>query len=400
MRKDFFEEEVICGYRVTKEMKRIWGIQLDLLEIFMDVCNRNNLQYFASYGTLLGAVRHKGFIPWDDDIDITMPRKDFEQLKIIANKEFKHPYFFQTSENDPEHFMAGICNLRNSNTTHIDFLNLGHSCNQGCFIDITALDGVYDDKKKRRRQIKKIEFYKTLLFAKVYGKDFRALYNYSPRVWEMYRLMAKLFSHEFLCRKFNEACGECNFENTNTIGIFTQKTGDYEYRYFDKQIFEQTAMLDFEHLKVPVPRNYECYISTVWDNGMELPPESERKQRHEGLIDTEIPYREYTVPKFTDVFKNIKGKRILLFGAGMMFENYMKKYSRKFRPEYVFDNDKNKWGTFKNGIEVKSPKELVFLYEENTRIIITNIYFKEIGEQLESMGIKEYYVYFQERKYY
>ncbi|MBD8497958.1 LicD family protein [Paenibacillus arenosi] len=399
MRADFFKEEVICDYRVTEKMKRIWAVQLDLLEKFIDVCDRNGLTYFVSYGTLLGAVRHNGYIPWDDDIDIMMPRKDYNLLKLIAEKEFSHPYFFQTPENDPENFTAGGCRLRNSNTTYIEYLNLGHNCNNGCYIDITALDGVFDNKLKRHRQIKRVDRYKSLLYAKVYGKDFVTLFDHSKLQWGTLRFLAKLFPHKWLCQQFDNACSACGFDETTKLGIFTQKNGDYEYRYFDKDIFEQTVKLDFEHINVPIPADYMRYILTVWDKGMELPPLHERKPKHEGFFDTETPYKEHALPIFTDVFKDIKGKRIFLFGAGLMLDDYMKKHGKKYQPEFVFDNDPNKWGTIRHGIVVKNPAELPSLLEENTRLIIVNIYYREIGEQLRKLGINQFYAYLQDRNY-
>lgn len=399
MREDFFKEEIICDYKVTEKMKRVWAVQLDLLEKFMDVCDRNGLKYFATYGTLLGAVRHKGFIPWDDDIDITMPRKDFDKLKLIAENEFEYPYFFQTPENDPENFTAGGCRLRNSNTTYIEFLNLGHFCNNGCYIDITALDGVFDDRQQRSKQLKKIDFYKSLLYAKVYGDNFYELFNYTAQEWEFYRILAKFFPHNWLCKKFNEACSKCSVDNTKQVGIYTQKNGYYEYRFFEKDIFEQTVLLEFEHMLIPVPRKYDLFISTVWENGMDLPPENERKPRHEGFFETNIPYKEYVLPKYTDLFNDIKGKDIIIFGAGKMLEYYMEKHGQKYSPKVVIDNDPNKWGTIKNGVPVQSPQELPMLLQGNERIIIVNIYYREIGEQLERMGITEYYVYLQGRKY-
>lgn len=400
MRENFFNEEIICGFKVTKDMKKLWAIQLDLLEKFIEVCDKHGLKYFASYGTLLGAVRHKGFIPWDDDIDITMPRGDLEKLKVIANHEFKEPYFFQTSENDPEHFMGGIYRLRNTNTTHIDIMNLGHSCNQGCFIDITALDNICDNKKKRKKQIKKIEFYKNLLFAKVYGKDFDTLFDFTSLEWRKLSILSKFYSHKHLCKKFNKATtSENNKGKTKSLAIFTQKTGDYEFRYFDSIIFENSIYMDFEHLKIPVPSQYMSYISTVWDNGIDLPAEYERVYRHSGFIDTDLPYSHYNQSIFTDTFKEIEGKEIILFGAGQMFDYYMKKYGKKFRPKIVFDNDYNKWNTIKSGINIKNPAELPLYVKNNTRIIITNIYYSEIIQQLQDFGIKDYYVYLQGRKY-
>src|SRR3712207_3357568 len=97
MPDSFLEEEIRCGYRVSAQMKRVWAVELDLLAKFVDVCERHELRYFLDSGTLIGAIRHQGFIPWDDDIDVSMPRKDYDKLWEIAQTEFSYPYFFQTT---------------------------------------------------------------------------------------------------------------------------------------------------------------------------------------------------------------------------------------------------------------------------------------------------------------
>ena len=76
-KEDFFLKETRCGFEISEMMKRAWSAELEVLEIVVDICNRNKLQYFADWGTLLGAVRHQGFIPWDDDIDICLKREDY-----------------------------------------------------------------------------------------------------------------------------------------------------------------------------------------------------------------------------------------------------------------------------------------------------------------------------------
>ena len=88
------EKETICGYEVSARMKRIWAMELDMVEKFVEVRRENGLEYMIMGGTLLGAVRHKGFIPWDNDIDILMPRKDFNNLLEIGLEAFKSPLFF------------------------------------------------------------------------------------------------------------------------------------------------------------------------------------------------------------------------------------------------------------------------------------------------------------------
>ena len=89
----FLNEEVRCGYTVTKQMKEVWAVELDMLEKLLSVCKKHDIKIFASGGTMLGAVRHQGFIPWDDDIDMMMFRDDYEKLCKVAQEEFEYPYF-------------------------------------------------------------------------------------------------------------------------------------------------------------------------------------------------------------------------------------------------------------------------------------------------------------------
>ena len=116
--KIFYQEEVRCDYLVNEKMKKIWAIQLDLLNKLLEVCQKHDIKVFAFAGTLLGAVRHKGFIPWDDDVDVCMERKEYERFLEVCNDEFPHPYFLQTALTDKRHF-CGYARLRNSNTTGI-----------------------------------------------------------------------------------------------------------------------------------------------------------------------------------------------------------------------------------------------------------------------------------------
>ena len=94
--EQFLNEEIRYGYTITRQMKEVWAVELDLLNKLLEVCKKHNISVFASGGTMLGAVRHKGFIPWDDDIDMMMFREDYEKLCLVAPLEFRYPYFFQT----------------------------------------------------------------------------------------------------------------------------------------------------------------------------------------------------------------------------------------------------------------------------------------------------------------
>lgn len=112
MDKNFLNSEVRDDYLVTSHTKKLWAVQLNLLKKFKEVCEKNNLKFYLTYGSLLGAIRHNGYIPWDDDIDIAMPREDYDKLKEIAAKEFEDPYFYQTQENELDFFGGGFSRLK------------------------------------------------------------------------------------------------------------------------------------------------------------------------------------------------------------------------------------------------------------------------------------------------
>ena len=150
LRVHFLEPEVRCDHEVTAEVKALWKVELDLLEAFIAICKKHNLRYMAFGGTLLGAVRHHGFIPWDDDIDVCMFREDYDKFLEFAPNELPAGLFLQTAISDPE-YPYGFAKLRNSNTSCIEKTRiLNHHCtNQGIFIDIFPLDPMVKSPEKR-----------------------------------------------------------------------------------------------------------------------------------------------------------------------------------------------------------------------------------------------------------
>ncbi len=136
------EEEIREGYVVAAKMKRVWKVQLDMLAMFDKFCKECGLRYYMDFGTLLGAVRHKGFIPWDDDIDVTMPRPDYQKFLGLAPTWFQHPFFVQNYHTDHhDNRMTSFSRLRNDNTTMIDGAIIPDvNYHQGIFIDIFPLD--------------------------------------------------------------------------------------------------------------------------------------------------------------------------------------------------------------------------------------------------------------------
>jgi hypothetical protein len=147
MDADFLKEEVRGGFLVDAKRKRLWAAMLDMVEVFLDICEKHHLRYFAVGGTLLGAVRHRGFIPWDDDVDLAMPRKDYERFLEVAPAMLPEHLALTNKRNEPDNPHLYFSRIRNRNTTHITKFAQECRINHGVFIDIFPEDGLPTGKK-------------------------------------------------------------------------------------------------------------------------------------------------------------------------------------------------------------------------------------------------------------
>lgn len=386
------EEETIAEYRVPDKMKKIWNVELQMLDLVDVICRKYGISYFMINGTLLGAVRHKGFIPWDDDLDIGMLRKDYDRFLEVAQNEVQSPFVMQNMWTEEDCFFGGYTRLRNSGTTGIQVKELGHKSNQGIWIDILPFDNCTMDERKQQLKDKKIRHAYELLYAKVYGKDCKQFGRLSPWKWKCCRLMASMQSQQALCRRMQSAMMLYTEEETEDIAVFS---GYGNSRILRKVDFQKTVPLEFAGRKLPAPAGYQNYLfMTLGKDYMKYPPIEERKPKHTGIFDPERPYDEY-VKQLTGMFEDVKGKQIILFGSGKMFEDYMQKWGTRYRPAFLVDNDENKWGRKRMGLEIKTPKCILEVPDEKRRLIICSFYYKEIQKQLEEMGINDYRIYVQ-----
>lgn len=287
LRPDFFEGEILCGHYVTPEMKAIWAIMLDLYREFTRVCEANNLFFFAAYGTALGAVRHNGFIPWDDDLDVMMPRSDYNRLAKLAS-EFKHPYFLQNVETDPEYGYA-IQRLRNSNTTLIVEPFKYCKFNHGIFIDINVLDEVEPSEYVNRRNTIK-EF--IMQGSARMRKDHPHKDAHSIEVMQKYlddsKSAADIYNsiHALSCRLEGQHTGYIS--NIN-VPVYAP-----ERNIFPSNIVDDYAILKFEGTDMRVPIGYMTYLEILYGkNYMEMPSDEIKKSAHTLDAYPEIPYKKY-----------------------------------------------------------------------------------------------------------
>lgn len=300
----FLNEEVRCGYTVTKQRKEVWAVELDLLQEFMRVCNKYGLKYCADGGTLLGAIRHHGFIPWDDDLDIAMLRSDFEKLNEVAPAEFK-AIFWQTEETD-KGSARGHAQLRNSDTTGIIKTEYerqrNNNFNQGIFIDIFPFDTVVDDEEKLAEQdLKRMELltkYREILDSGDY-------FYYKPWVDEVGKRHFNLkkacrhFKHKLLRDSYvpiyNQFIKEItrynDIDNSKYVADLCMPLPIKRIRRF-RADFDNLKEVDFEFLEIPVFANYDRNLKMLYGNDYMTPINT--NSEHGGLIlDTNKSYKWY-----------------------------------------------------------------------------------------------------------
>ncbi len=279
---------------IPDKRKRIWNIQLELLDIFDELCRKHDLTYFFFAGSLLGAVRHQGFIPWDDDIDVVMPRKDYEKLSRAEFKEIRAPYFLLTKDTVEDGVYACI-KLMKENTTFIEkngvFLNAASS-HQGICIDIVPLDGFPLKRSVRIKQFLKQKIYFHLANQLVFN-------NRPPSSFKQY--LVKLFGpfSKRYCRKKGRSRCIQQFEKQRMAASWDESEWIIDSGHnnvFPKALFESITYLDFEGRKVPAPANYDQVLKKLYGNYWELPePKFRLITDHEAMgyiVDPDISYSD------------------------------------------------------------------------------------------------------------
>lgn len=285
------EPEVRCGYKVSSKLKKIWNVEINLLLEIIRVCDKYNLRFTLWAGTMLGAIRHKGFIPWDDDLDIALPREDYEKFLKVADTEFKSPYFLQTALTDNK-FFFGYARLRNSETTGMITWNKSADYNNGIYVDIYVLDGYDANKRKVKLQLIKRDIVKQLL--NVYYAD----KTYKSRKPGIIVKLIKIFSHirtyEYWYKKYVNIISKYN-STAGRLGMMTHEVKDIKKYWCKYTDFNDIVMLTFEGIKVPVLKNYDVILKNFYGNYMEFPPVELRGAWHEDLIifNPDISYKEY-----------------------------------------------------------------------------------------------------------
>ena len=260
----------------------LWDAILDIYDVFAEICRKHRLRHYVIGGTLLGAVRHKGFIPWDDDFDLAMPRDDYEKLRLVLDKELPEHLKFVDHSNTPE-FLALFGKIQD---TRKDFVlciekKIGHQLSNGIFIDVFVLDG-YPDSWLQRILVRLSE--KTRNAVRYARFRQRGDAPMTFRKWEVYvagNLLSPFFkdySKDELWFAWSDAhARERPFDNGHWSATMGFGLGRFQL-VFGKRIFGEPAMLDFCGKKVPVPSDWDAFLKVNYNENYMTPPSEDRRR--------------------------------------------------------------------------------------------------------------------------
>ncbi len=253
-----------------RTLRRLQLTELELLTEVDRICRKCGIRYNIIAGTLLGAVRHEGFIPWDDDADVALLRPEYERFKRACETELDtERFYFQDQHNTPG-YRWGYGKLRRKNTLFLREHQEHMSYEQGVFIDVFPLDYVPQNYGLRR-----IHNFVCFLYRKFFWAEVGRIADSNPWMRSVYSIMS-LVSEKKLKESFERFAAWSNRRKTNWVRILTFPTPNRAYGYRTKW-YQQSVDYMFEGKNFQGIRDYDGYLHFKFGNYMELPPKEERK---------------------------------------------------------------------------------------------------------------------------
>ncbi len=277
-------------YHIEKDFSRknpitidqVKQLSVEILREFVDFCGKNELRFFLAGGTLMGALRHQGFVPWDDDIDVTMPRKDYDQFLELVSDGKLGDYEVRTIETHPENHCRPFCRI----------VNTGYMCElvidqmfSPPWIDILPWDGLPEDEDERKKHWDKVSKYKknsrrarqdvrqaTLPKNKCLKRYIKVLAKYV--LYAPYRFIGPVY----YAKKIIQLARKYDFETCDTVATFVAGYGRKETMpkkwFIDEAVGDRYAW--FEGIKCPIPAHYHLVLKHMYGNYMKLPAVKKR----------------------------------------------------------------------------------------------------------------------------
>lgn len=255
--------------------------ELEILKEIDRICKEQNITYFVAYGTLIGAVRHKGFIPWDDDVDIMMPKHDYDRFieYTTKNADKLKPFelFNMQTHKDYPYMISRYCDNRY-------YLNVDNEddCGMGLFVDIYPLEGAGNSVKEFTKKKNKSSRYASLVFLstrqKVKRENTKSFIKYLIKYPAF--LFSKCLGKNFFVNKLNKIADTCDYDNSKFIGPMTWASDDGIKGIFPKKWFSETITVEINGYSFSAPKEYDKILKRLYGDYMQLPPKEQQIAHH------------------------------------------------------------------------------------------------------------------------
>lgn len=271
-------KQTIDQFYDQETLRRLQMVELDILKKFDKMCEKHGLEYFAAYGTVLGAVRHQGFIPWDDDIDVGMPRKDYERLAELVPIEFGEGYSLLNGQIDPRYpFMTSRIMKKGTEFRMLSMKNV--PCDLGIFLDIFCFDDMPDSIEEQRKIarscwiIEKMCILRNTPFPNLPYRGIKRVAAYVA--CGAGSLVMKVFPRKKLHEWMQSSAQRCNNPNAGYLGCpFGLKPFESVY---PKSMIYPLKRMKFEDMEIPIPNDPHAMLLQVYgESYMTPPPEGKR----------------------------------------------------------------------------------------------------------------------------
>ena len=257
-------------------------LELDILQDVAHFCDKHHLRYYLAYGTLIGAVRHKGFIPWDDDIDIQMPRADYNKLIELYNQEKGENSRYYLVSPDDKRSLNAFTKIIDTTTIKKEF-GIAYKTPDdylGVDIDVFPLDGAPSDKEEYKKWFKKLIWLYTRYWYKNQNK------RDSLKGWLklfMHKLPGIFLSKKSILKKTAKLHAKYPFAECEYVAIVEDASCDFG-NHTKKSNYEESVMLDFEDKKFAVPKGYHEVLTAIYGDYMQLPPIEQQVTHHVNTV--------------------------------------------------------------------------------------------------------------------
>lgn len=249
------------------ESNELKQIQLDMLLVFDKFCREHKLRYSLGGGTLLGAVRHKGYIPWDDDVDVMMPRPDYDRFVEKFNGYNENMYCSACGKDADCYVPFAKIYRRNTKLVNRKLKN-----RIGIFIDVFPIDGCPADYKVRQRHLFKLAFWTRLQWEKVSNCRCQSFYGYC------YKIIAAILPQLIIQKQILRYLTKYSYDTSGVLGAISGVYGEKEC--YDRSVFDTYIYMPFENYQFMCIKDYDTYLSKHYGNYMELPPKEKQIATH------------------------------------------------------------------------------------------------------------------------